>query len=263
MDLSLRLLDRHQAGRLASLSPALSAWSEGALPQLRSLWLEFDLDREAEGLPSPVVSARLAGEIDAVQLADAVLPALHGQPLAAAQRELVLSCCARLPPGAHLLYAFSLRARGTDAVRLEIGCPPDLAAPAIEAFAPDQAARVGRLAKLLHRAERFHLSFDIGAGISPRFGLEGSFARQPAREPGWRAVFDGLQGAGLSTAQQCAAVFAWPGSDSLWSAPRGWPVAEVGAAGHCVRSLSHVKLVSQPDREPEAKVYLALAYVSS
>jgi hypothetical protein len=130
-------------------------------------------------------------------------------------------------------------------------------------IAPAHEERVGRLAELFRPVERFHLSFDVGDEILPRFGLEGSFARQPAREPGWTELFDRLESRGLCTGEQRRAVFAWPGSDSLWTAPDAWPVAAVGAQGHYVRSLSHVKLVAQPDRGTEAKVYLALAYVGS
>ena len=245
VDLSLRLRDR----------------PEGLLPA--TIWHELDLHRDFAGLPPPVVAARLDGDFDPLWLVDTLLPALHGKPLQAGQRELVLSCCRRLPPGANLLYAFSLRARGKDQVRLEIGCNPDLATAYVGSFAPDHAHRVERWATLLRRAERFHLSFDVGTDTSPRFGLEGSFSRQPAREPGWSEVFDDLEAAGLCTAEQRDAVFAWPGSASFWSAPSDWPVTEVRTEGHLVRSLSHVKLVTLPDGAPEAKAYLALAYVGS
>ncbi len=59
------------------------------------------------------------------------------------------------------------------------------------------------------------------------------------------------------------AALAWPGWDSFWTAPDRWPVEAVGAEGYCVRYLSHVKVVCRPDREPEAKVYLAVEWVRS
>lgn len=262
VDVSLRFFER-QARRWTHLAPPLAAWCGGALPRVPSVWLEYDLDRDLEGLPLPVVSARLPAGIDPGGVADAVLPALHAEPLRAVQRALVLACCQAMPPSARLLYAFSLRGRGSDDVRLEIGLDPDCAAPYVRAVAPGHEERVGRLAELLRPVERFHLSFDVGDELRPRFGLEGSFARQPAREPGWTELFDRLGSRGLCTDAQRRAVFAWPGSDSLWTAPDAWPVAAVGARGHFVRSLSHVKLVAQPDRELEAKVYLALAHVGS
>jgi hypothetical protein len=84
-------------------------------------------------------------------------------------------------------------------------------------------------------------------------GVEGSFVRLPHREPGWRELFDRLQARDLCTQEKRAAAFAWPGQDSARTAP-AWPPAARG--GRCVRSLSHVKVVTHPEREPEAKVYL-------
>jgi hypothetical protein len=249
------------AGGPVDLALRLPGRLEG--PGSATVWHEFDLHRDTEGLPPPVVAARLAGDVELPWLVDTLLPALHGKPLHAIQREIILSFCGQLRPGANLLYAFSLRARGEDQVRLELGCHPDLAAAYVDTIASEHAERVGRLAHLLRRADQFHLSFDIGQEISSRFGVEGSFARQPSREPGWQDVFDALHNAGLCTAQQRTAVFAWPGADSFWSAPGAWPTAAVGAEGHLVRSLSHVKLVALPSGEPLAKVYLALAYVAS
>ena len=104
--------------------------------------------------------------------------------------------------------------------------------------------------------ERIHLSFDIGSEILPRTGLEGSFSRLPRREPRWKDLFDRLVDRGLCAPEKRDAALAWPGYDSFWTAPEGWPVSPRLAAGFFVRNLSHVKGRLPSRSEPEAKVYL-------
>jgi hypothetical protein len=67
---------------------------------------------------------------------------------------------------------------------------------------------------------------------------------------------------GLCTPEERNAILAWPGHDTFWTAAADWPLERVGMGGCCVRSLSHVKVVAQPGREPEAKVYLLVSYVT-
>jgi len=115
------------------------------------------------------------------------------------------------------------------------------------------------LSALIRCAGRNHLSLDLAPGLQPRLGVELSFARRPAREPGWAELFDLLDAAGLlgdaaGRAERRGAVLGWPGWDSFWTAAESWPSA--AGAGYCVRSLSHVKVVTGPGLRPEAKVYL-------
>lgn len=264
-DLSIRLLNPDQgrcmAGRLAypHLRRFLSRWSEtgGPFSAVRSVWLEFDLDREAGGLPEPVPCAKLPAGADPLWVVDVLLPALHGEPLAGRQRDGWLSCQRQIPSPGYFLYAFSLRARGSDAVRMEIfGLGVEQILAYLGRVAPDARPQVTEVAPLFEGVERLHLSFDLPpeGEVLPRIGLEGSFPRLPRREPRWRELFARLEKRGLCDPGKREAALAWPGYDSFWMAPERWPA---GAQGFCIRSLSHVKLVCQPDREPEAKVYLA------
>ncbi len=263
VDLSLRLRTAEEARGLAARLPFagrfLAPWADGQLAPVRSAWLELDLDRAREGAapPAPVVCAKLPREANAGWIADTLLPALQGRPLPAGQRARILACLQALPPSASLLYVFSLQARGSDAVRLEIfGLEPAGILGYLQGVAPESVSRVTEISTLFEGVERLHLSFDVTDAILPRVGIEGSFPRQPPREPRWEALFERLVERGLCSPGKRNAALAWPGYDTFWTSPERWPVAELGPRGVCLRILSHLKVVCAPDREPEAKAYL-------
>lgn len=265
IDLSLRLLTASQARGMAERLPPspgknfLLLWSEpeGPLDSVPSVWLEFDLDRGLPDFLDPVVCAKLPGRIDPHWLFGALLPALLESSPPARQRDQILSCLRALPPSASLLYLFNLRARGSDAVRLEIfgmGTPQIL--DYLRRVAPERVPETFKAVSLLEGADRLHLSFDVTDEVLPRIGIEGSFSRQPPREPRWKNLFSKLVAGGLCSPGKRDAALAWPGYDSFWTAPNRWPVAETGTRGFCIRALSHLKVVCLPGQEPEAKAYL-------
>ncbi|MDX1996940.1 MAG: hypothetical protein SF066_04415, partial [Thermoanaerobaculia bacterium] len=127
------------------------------------------------------------------------------------------------------------------AVRLEVCGFADVAGALAywrRRVGPD-ADELAQLAPLCAGLERLHLSFDLGAELGPRVGLEGSFLRQPAREPRWAAWFQRLIDHGLADAGKVAAVLAWP-----------------ARTPGVVRGLSHGKIAVERGQPPEAKVYL-------
>ncbi len=237
----------------------LSRWSEpeGPLSPVRSVWLEFDLDQEPLDSPAPVVCAKLPGNADTGWLLGTLLPALLGSPLPVRQRDRVRSCLGAMPSAASLLYVFSLHARGSDAVRLEIsGMEASQILDYLRQVAPQRVPETTQAVSLLKGAERLHLSFDVAEEVLPRIGIAGSFFRQPPGEPRWEELFSLLVQEGLCSPDKRDAALAWPGYDTFWTAPERWPMAEIGPRGSCVRALSHLKAVGYPDRSPEAKAYL-------
>jgi hypothetical protein len=234
-------------GAFPHLRPFLP-WAAEALDgtsRVSSFWLEFDLERD---LFRPVLCAGLRDPADPGWVARVLLPVLQGRPLAQRQAERVEACCRAIPAGARLLYAFGLRARDTDEVRLEIlGLNAAGILGYLERIVPQGAAQVATVLPLFAGVGRLHLSLDLNERVSPRIGVEGSFERLPHREPGWSRLFDRLVAGGLCSPAKQRAVFAWPGYETHRAAPAPW---------HCVRSLSHVKVVTHPHREPRAKVYL-------
>jgi hypothetical protein len=277
VDFSLRLTGPEQArliapGRLPPhLDDFLARWAKprGLFAPVRAVWLEFDLDGPVPGpMPGPVadalvpaVIAKLGKGSDPGWLLDVLWPALQGSPLRPSQRERVRSCWEAIPPEGFLLYAFSLLSRPGGAVRMELfGLDPEGIAAYLERIAPAAVERVGEAAGLFQDAERLHLTFDIVDEVLPRIGIEGSYPRLPRREPAWAALLERFVAAGLCAPEKRDALLAWPGYDTFWTAPASWPVGEVGTHGFCVRGLSHLKVVSWPDREPEAKAYLVAGW---
>ena len=270
VDLSLHLRTPEQASTMAARLPSssirnfLSRWSEvgGPLAPVRSVWLEFDLDREEA--PSPLVCAKLPADADSGWLIDTLLPALRGDPLPHGQRALILACLGALPDSARLLYLFSLRARGSDAVRLEIfGMEPVQILEYLQSVAPASVTAVAEIVPWFEGVERLHLSIDVAEEVLPRIGIEGSFPRQPKREPRWQELLTRLETRGLCSPAKRDAALAWSGYDSFWTRPESWPIAEIGPRGFCIRALSHVKVVCRPDRAPEAKAYLVFGPLDS
>lgn len=266
VDLSLRLLTGPQVREMGERLPPsperdfLLLWSEpeGPLARVRSVWLELDLDREPKATLAPVVCVKVPPDADPEWLTGILLPALLGSSPPAEQRTRILSCLGAIPPSARLLYLFNLRARGSSALRLEIfGLETPEILEYLREVAPERVPETTEGVSLLEGAERLHLSFDVTEEILPRVGIEGSYPRQPPREPRWKGLFLRLVAEGLCSPQKRDAALAWPGYDSFWTAPERWPVAEIGPQGFCARALSHLKIVCRPDRPPEAKVYLA------
>jgi hypothetical protein len=264
-DLSILVKERPQvAALLKILQPPhwkvlLAQWAERRDRRIPSFWLEFDLSRSGETLPMPNLCAKLRETADRRWLIDSLLPRLQGGPLTRWQREAAERCVQELPPSAQLLYAFSLLPRGGD-LRLEFYglSPAEMPAYLESVEAPVSRADVVRAARPFTGAERTHLSLDLGPDrIRPRIGIEGSFARQPAREPRWRQLLARLAHHGLCTTAQREALLAWPGWDSFWTAPALWPRETAWTGAFCVRYLSHLKVICRPGRPLQSKAYLA------
>jgi hypothetical protein len=264
VDLSLRLRTAQEVRGLAWLPSSIQEfflrWSGSGeeLAPVRSVWLELDLDRARGGeAPAPVVCAKLPKILDVGWLTGTLLPALQGRPLRNGQRDLILACLDALPSSAILLYVFNLQARGSDAIRLEIfGLEPAGILGYLRTLAPEVVPAVEPVVPLFGEVETLHLSFDVTDTILPRIGLEGSFPRQPRREPRWEEFLERLVRQGLCAPEKRDALLSWPGYDTFWTAPNRWPVAELGPRGVCIRLLSHCKVVCGPGLEPEAKGYL-------
>jgi len=269
VDLSVRIEKPGQARRMAEqplprqLRDFLIRWSEaeGPFSAIPCVWLEFDLDRPVAGLPIPSVCTRLPRGSDQDWIVESLLPALYGERLSAARTGLVRRCHGEIPEEGILLYVFGLLSRPENPVRMEIyGLDPAGALAYLNRVAPQSVPSLAEIAPLFEGIERPHLSFDIGREILPRVGLEGSFARQ--REPRWTELLARLVTHGLCTPEEKDAILAWPGYDTFWTAAADWPLEQAGMRGFCVRNLSHVKVVAQPGRAPEAKVYLPVSYVT-
>lgn len=272
VDLSVRLLTPALGRRVAAglglpdFAELADRWeSDPALGRaISALWLEFDLSHRPVR-SAPVTCARLEAPCAPAWLTGVLFPAMLGRPLERLQATTIHRLLDRLPDSARLLYVFDLSARGRRQVRLELfGPSADELIPYLRRATGSRFARqVADPVRVLGDLDRLHLSIDVDeAGrLSPRIGIDGSYARLPAREPRWNELFERLVAEGLCSPRNRRAVFAWPGHDSFWTDPEGWPLPGGGAGGYCVRALSHVKLVTGVGTAPEAKAYLLFGHV--
>lgn len=244
-DLSVRLATPRRADDIALQLPSAGRRLHRLLadPGIHSLWLEFDSDRTPpEGLPEPVVCARLQRDLRADDVLDVLTP------ITSLQRQLLGDAWNRCPQPAEPLYLFDLQARGRPAVRLDIygECLEDLVDWLFRIDHP-AARRLDDRVFALQPADRFHVSCDAGPdGWLDTVGIEGSFRRWPHKEPGWRRMFAALSDRELCMPSKERAVWEWPGYESV-------------PGGFRVRALSHVKISVPSDAPPcRAKVYFLL-----
>lgn len=278
VDFSIRLANFEQARHVASKikSPHLKGllthgWHELGYPSpISSLWLEFDLDldldsdlEEVDTLPVPIVCAKLTEAPEPVWLIDRLLPALHGRPLGQTQDQLIRHCLKEIPDGWRVLYAFSLRPRHEDTVRLELyGEDASCMGPYLRRIGmADAADRIESLSRLYQECDRYHLSFDVEEEISSRIGVEYAYERQPRREPRWEDLLDRLVKRSLCRPEK-KTIMMWVGQDSLWTASSTWPLAKQDrtvASRYFVRGFSHLKVSHLYKSICESKIYLLIS----
>lgn len=276
-DFSIRLKKPGEAAGLEAaglvspdLARLLAHWraSREEADPITSLWVEYDLHRwVGAGPPAPIFFTQFGHHVDGERILAEFFPLLFGHPLPAGHRERLALVFRELPPEARLLYVSSLEGRGVEGVRFElIELELDEVAAYLEKLGPgDWRAQVAAVAPLHRGNQQFHLSFDVTDRLEPRLGFQSSFRKQPAREPRWAECFERLERAGLCTAEESRLLLAWPGVETSataaaagapWPAPGGLPLR-----GCCFRALSHIKVVSWPDRPPQAKAYLLFGHL--
>ena len=115
---------------------------------------------------------------------------------------------------------------------------------------------------LLQFADRGALHLDVGTGIGAKLGIEVNFGEASAslnpHDPEDTRFFDYLVEHDLCLPEKRDAVLSWVGGFRLpgdESEPATMPLF--------LRTISHVKLVFQPNRAPEAKAYIAVGRVDS
>ena len=111
------------------------------------------------------------------------------------------------------------------------------------------------------RRFRGTVHFDVGEGVSAKLGVEVTFGESSASfqrdDPEDTRLLDYLVEHDLCLPDKRDALLSWVGGFRL--ASRGPSDAE--AAPIFLRTISHIKLVFQPGRPPEAKAYLGLGRI--
>ena len=251
------------------------AWMDPALPlfkAIRSIWLEFDLDRPPSDVPVPGVLIRFEGgtyqetSITESQkyliLRDVVLPLLLDGPVEPAMRTGLQRTFEHLPPLAQLTEAGVMLQRSVDVVRLcfrklpedrladyltSIGWDGDLAALATTLKMFSQPAPPGRSRPM----EVGYLDVDVGRAVHGTIGLEYFM------DTGWQQLVRGLPekvwldrlvDAGLCAPEKRDGLLIWPGYSYARFAHEVWPSI-------VLRHVNHIKLVLAPGQPLIAKAY--------
>jgi hypothetical protein len=253
------------------------AWSDRdtlVAQAIPAVSLEFDVhdrDGQSEGAaPSIFVSmrfgprsaarARTRSVDDCRVVVDAVLDAL-GADAGGARDTLDRSVRVVMSRVAFLQLGVWL-ARPVDTFRI---CAPGLPLRDIPAvvralgWSGPADAYASRWKDLLEFGDRGTLHLDVGRGIAPRVGIEVIFGERSATwqrdDPEDTRVLDYLVEKGLCLPEKRDAVLSWVGAFRL-----GGLHGEDGSALF-LRTVSHVKLVFEPDQPPQAKAYLAVGRV--
>jgi hypothetical protein len=247
------------------------AWLDGTGPEwslVRHLWLELDLDAPplpGAPVPPPSVFVALDDDATAAMDTDALLALFQTvlEPLAPGAmdgdtRTRIGELLDRRPAGAAVPYAGVMLARPRQAVRVylsrvesaavprllnEAGWPEDQGREAAEAVAAMAAAGAPEVGML-------HLDVLEGA-LLPRLGVEYTLDRrtQIRGRVAEEAFLDALAARGLCEPERRDALLAWPGYELLTLRHELWP-------SRLARRVNCIKMVHEPDREPQMKAYL-------
>ncbi|HST63004.1 MAG TPA: hypothetical protein VLK84_30125 [Longimicrobium sp.] len=265
-----RLLARGPAWR--AVADFCRAWLDGGDPAwslVRHLWLELDLDDPglpgAPPLPQPSVFIAFHDDATAAMGTEAVLDLVARviHPLAPNAmdpdtRSRLRGVLDRRPPGAAVPYAGVMLSRPRQAVRVYLSRVPGAAVPGLlnEVGWPEDQ---GRMAAEVVAAMRdagapevgmLHLDVLEGA-LLPRLGVEYTLERhaQIRGRVAEQAFLDALAARGLCEPERRDALLAWPGYELLTLRHELWPSL-------LARRVNCIKLVHEPDREPQMKAYL-------
>jgi hypothetical protein len=113
---------------------------------------------------------------------------------------------------------------------------------------------------LLQFGDTGALHLDVGSEVSPQLGVEVNFGEASAslnpHDPEDTRFFDYLVANDLCLPEKRDAVLSWVGGFRLGHRGSGADTAPL-----FLRTISHVKLVFQPDQAPQAKAYLAVGRI--
>lgn len=234
------------------------------------VFLEYDLDAPQPVTPDPCVFVDFAREVqDSRPLALRGLALLLGHRMEDNTRRQLVACYEAVPPGARVYSMGVMFPRGSSDIRLclsgaslsqwldyldRIGYPGSLAelSPALE--------------DLLSLADRVSLDIDVGSAVGPKVGFElGIDTPMGLSQPRWARMLERLVDAGVALPGKAEAAQSWMGyvpqrrhPDEAWPEGLRNTARELNGRGLSLflRRLSHLKLVHQPGRRLEAKIYL-------
>jgi hypothetical protein len=258
---------------VARLCQGWSAPEDILHTKLGDVFLEFDLDVPPSEAPTPCVFADFEHEHERVTRAptERALELLLAERFSPELRGCLLHCLEALPEFATVFAVGVMFPRGTREIRL---CLSGGRRARLEDWFT-YLARIGwsgnleslesSLRELSGLTDRITLDIDVGEKVGPKVGFEFFIdARLDDSRPRWTRLLEQLVTQGHCLPEKREAALAWLGHANARGQRAEWPEsllrASQAASGQglsmFLRKLSHLKLVHQPDRPVQAKVYM-------
>ena len=261
-------------------------WSDISSPlyeNVKNVWLEFDLDKAPDKIPTPSFffgsetirkSSLISNDSQSNYyqhqwVIENALKIVRGGLVSPDIQSNLINCFNLLPSEAHVFQIGSMMSRNTDAVRI---CIRDISTDMMPKYLndigwEDSTSDLNRLlVKLDQYVDRVDLDLDIGATIFPKIGLECYLDQDPNYEPRWQLFLDELVTDGICIPEKRDSLLSYEGISNDKSSTDLWPpyLLEMSRnlkslAGSIIyRFINHIKIVYQPDFPLEAKAYLAV-----
>jgi hypothetical protein len=219
------------------------------------VFLEFDAAEAEEVEPTPSIFVALDAPLrdlaahPHVDAACEVAALLLELPPASPLEARLEGCFAALPGSGVVLHIGAMLGRPERALRVSVGLAGAEAAGYLRRLgardAAEAAARaVADFSKWMVRAQ---IDFDLAPDVRPRIG----FGVRPRHVSQWPALLTDLGDAGLAGPEKLLGLSTWPGRSGLRAGPASAPLL-------FERTLSHVKLVSEPSGPTAAKAYFGV-----
>ena len=231
-------------------------WNDESSPlyDVQSFWLEYDVRQRPTGLPIPLIFFTVEPEIHPRLVFEHLHPTPYDDPSLATFRR----CWDAIPEISRYRTAGILYARPTDALRLIVIMSPEEAMGYLETVGwPGSVADLERAVEpFLKFHDEVSLHLDAHSdGVLPQVGFEvyaDDRAMYKGRGGDCGPLLERAVQASLCHPAIRDALVAWPGTETV--------TLPSGAAMRVERMFHHVKIVSSPSLELQAKAYTTAEY---
>ena len=246
--------------------------------KISNIWFEYDIDpatvKNAISLPGIFLSFNPDGTNtdqyrQALEIVERSFDLLLNKPVRKEVVSRLQTLADKLPDGVYVSNFGIMPARHPLAIRININnIPVDSVASFLQDISTKPVAK--DLADVIEVAWKFSghvaLCLDINETVSDRIGFEMFFNNTKNTDRDIRACLDFLVAAGYCSANKRNALLDWPGCTDPATIAEPWATDLVMENLHeppdifnlIERTINHLKLVYQPGRPLEAKVYLAI-----
>jgi len=251
--------------------------------QVRSLWLEFDIDGPPPAQHTPSIYLGSKDMITSTIMEEAsnydwitpsIFNLLYGVSIPKSIENQVRNCLQHLPSGTSVFQIGAMLSREPAFVRVCVsGLPPQQIISYLKKIGwPGDGERLQTLIdELATIVDRIDVAFDVGENIGPKIGFECSFEKthsSPETEPRWHLFLDYLVDKSWCTPQKREALLHYSGFSHEISDQTRWPQPLLSASkilgpnfiSLIRRNLHHIKVVYQDGEVLEAKAYPAITH---